>query len=39
MTEHVFILLASGPYGIYHIQPKPQPSVKEVYLLNNELID
>ena len=31
MTEHVFIPLASGPYGIYHIKPNPQPSVKEVY--------
>ena len=30
-TEHVFIPLASGPYGIYNIQPNPQPSVKEVY--------
>ena len=31
MTEHVFILLASGPYDIYHIQPNPQLSVKDVY--------
>ena len=30
-TEHVFIPLASGPYGIYNIQPNPQPLVKEVY--------
>ena len=39
MTEHVFIPLAIGPYGIYNIHPNPQPSVKEVYLLNHELKD
>ena len=31
LTEHVFIPLASGPYGIYRIPQNPQPSVKEVY--------
>ena len=27
--EHVCI--TSGPNSIYHIQPNPQPSMKEVY--------
>ena len=31
MTEHVFIPLASGAYGIYHIQPNTQPLVKELH--------
>ena len=29
--RNIFMPHASGPYGIYHIQPNRQPSMKEVY--------